>query len=315
MPRVANQFYGGYPVDPGFAIAADNLGTALFGNPALALEQARGQAQIGAWESQAEQNRAQAGYYGAQTEGERQRNAVTAGLPELMARFAGSFQQPPAAPMQGAPAAVPGMDATSLGGILAAAAMMQEGKGIDEILGVLPAYLGTDEQARRALVGRGVTPGKEFALTPERADAVAQQGYDAERAKATGVANIQAGASMYGADQDYKAKVYDTNVDSATDIKTTGIKEAGADRRDAGKPLSVAGQIYDPKTGKWIAPPPQWKPPMLTTTEESTDAAGNVIKRTRTAQVTPKPGAVPVNKIVTPPGKRRKYNPATGQIE
>jgi hypothetical protein len=63
----------------------------------------------------------------------------------------------------------------------------------DEIVGTMSAFGGGDELARRGMIGRGVTPGKEFALTPDRADDIARQGYDAEYRRAMDVEGVQSG--------------------------------------------------------------------------------------------------------------------------
>lgn len=103
------------------------------------------------------------------------------------------YAQPPAPSMVAGPGGV-SLDAFRAGlpGLISAL-VQGHVDNPDHLVGMLSAFAGDDPLARRGMVGRGVTPGKEFALSPERADDIARQGYDAEYRRAVDTENIQSG--------------------------------------------------------------------------------------------------------------------------
>lgn len=70
----------------------------------------------------------------------------------------------------------------------------------DDIVRVISAFAGDEELARRGFVGSGQNPSEWFALTPERRDEIARQGFDADYHKAVDVENIQSGDRRYSTD-------------------------------------------------------------------------------------------------------------------
>jgi hypothetical protein len=293
MPRFANRFFGGYPTSPvGAQIGAD-LGTALFGNPAMALDQMQGQARIGAFEAQAAADAARGGLYGEQTRGERIGNDALVGLPGLIAGLVAPPQ------MEGEAGAAPPMetfDPNRLAAVAAAALQGNRGGNLGELMRTLGAFAGGDGLARRGMVAGGQTPGENFAITPERADEIRRQGFSADLAKSLGVANIGAAADRYGAD-----------VKAGADVKVAGIKDAGDTIRAASAPRAVDGAITYDNGKTWVRPPPGYTPPVVTRSVTTRDAEGRETGKTeRKYQAAPD---------VSPPKRRQKYNPATGKIE
>lgn len=154
-----------------------SLGKALFGDPEAAAKLAMQRAQLNNYNAQAEEAKAHAGLYTGQAEGVGIQNGASRSLPDLIASM---FTQPEAtAPVDPAGTSTPyysgGFDPVALrAGLPAAMAAMAQMKGdkVDPnaIIGGLTAMLGDDEFARRGMVAQGHTPGKDFALTPERAD-------------------------------------------------------------------------------------------------------------------------------------------------
>lgn len=223
MARGNNFYYQ----DPTAEIGS-SLVRAIFGDPAAAAQQQRHKAEIA-------EREAHTRLYASQAAGQEGQNTAATSLPELIAQLTPRAPDPATVTTLDDPrfmdASVPSAlqqtpdQAMRLGlpAVIAAMAQMQGDKAsTSETIGTLASFLGGDEMARRGLVAQGHTPDKDFALTPERADAIARQGYDAEQAKAFGVAdidrrsafdvatvnnrddipvaNIQAAASRYGAD-------------------------------------------------------------------------------------------------------------------
>lgn len=265
MPRSASPFY--YPQDQavGAQIGA-SLGKALFGDPELAAQVALRRAQMENYSASADEARAHAGLYHSQQDGQDGQNTASSSLGQLIA---GLFPQQPAAAAAPAPAPVdplaPLPDATAapaaaaapaapavtfdpqsfrngLPGLFTALAQMQ-GDKVDpnKVIGGLAAMFGNDEFARRGMVGEGVTPGENFALTPERADDIRQQGFDASYKKDTAVAGINhvsdipvariqqqtsergqdvsASTTRRGQDLEHGDRVYGINVKAGADIE------------------------------------------------------------------------------------------------
>lgn len=222
MSRTPNFYYQGDPT----ADVASSLARAIFGDPEAAARQREQQA--------IEMERAaRTRSANAQAIGQENQNTAATGLPALFARL----QSPPPPPLPslddpgfldgaGPSAPMPDRDAVfrdNLAPVIAALAQMQGDKVVPrQSIGTLASFFGGDEMARRGLVAQGHSPSADFAISPDRADQIAQQGYDADQTKAFGVAginrksafdvatlnnrdkvavaNIQAGASRYGAD-------------------------------------------------------------------------------------------------------------------
>lgn len=170
------------------------LGKALFGDPQARAELEQHQAKLDYMGAQTRESDAHAGVYGEQSRGLGIQNGAAEGLPGIIASM---FQpQPvpapadPLAALPEAPNPVDGMKA-GLPGLFASLAQMQGDKvNPNAIVGGLAAMFGTDEFARRGLVAQGDTPGEKFAITPERADDIRNQEFNADYAKSTAVAGI-----------------------------------------------------------------------------------------------------------------------------
>lgn len=190
MARGQNFFYQ----DP-TANVADSLAKAIFGDPAAAAQQRQQQAEI-------HERQSRAGLYQAQANGQIGQNEAAAGLPALLREFAAA--NAPRAPGPGIdspefadfgtpmPTPAPDRDPTAALANLIAGMGQMNGDKIDptKIMGAYGAFGGGDEMARRGLIAQGSTPGKDFAITPERADAIALANAQQEQAKAFGVAGI-----------------------------------------------------------------------------------------------------------------------------
>lgn len=215
--RQVNPYASPYPTDPTFAIIGEGLGRALFGDPAARQAQQQAEAERQVAIARAQQARSAAGYDDARTRGVTIQNDASSNLVKLLTE--GFAPQPAPVDMstggsladvvsslgtgagmeeQGIlpppPVVAPSADERlrSLAPALFGTMAQMQGDKVDPngVIGGLAALLGSDEFARRGLIAQGKTPGDEFALTPERADAIRAQGYSAEYKKATDVATI-----------------------------------------------------------------------------------------------------------------------------
>lgn len=190
MARGQNFFYQ----DPTADIAG-NLAKAIFGDPAAAAQQRQQQAEI-------HERQSRAGLLQAQANGQIGQNEAAAGLPALLREFAAANAPRPPGPGIDSPefadfgtpmpAPAPRPDPTvALANLIAGMGVMN-GDKIDptKIMGAYGAFGGDDEMARRSLVAQGSTPGKDFAITPERADAIALANAMQDQKQAFGVAEI-----------------------------------------------------------------------------------------------------------------------------
>jgi len=240
MARFENPFRSSpYPTDPTWGALGQNLVTALFGDPTAAREKQAEEAKIDALLAGANADRERGGYYHAQAMGETQKyegregvggiiaNLIRASsapmalspaggadgdwtarlLPDLEAASRQELGLPPgpiiATPPVPMPTATNDVDAFREGlPALLGALIRGDVDQPDEVVRAVSAFAGGDELARRGLVGAGDTPGEWFAITPERRDAIARQGYDAEYRKAVDVENIQSGDRRYDTDVD-----------------------------------------------------------------------------------------------------------------
>ncbi|MCL6684456.1 hypothetical protein [Sphingomonas alba] len=216
MARGSNPFYYGAERNLGDALG-QTLGRAIFGDPELRAQQELQRQQTANYAAQAAEAQAHSGLYGAQAADQAARTAarnqfgslaqslLDASLPQLVAAPAGAD---PLAPL---PDPAPAFDRQgfqrSIVPFIAALAGAQENPNVGDTVQALGAYLGDDQFARRALVAGGKTPGKEFALTADRADAIAAQEYAKDRDVATinnasdiPIARIQAATAARGQD-------------------------------------------------------------------------------------------------------------------
>lgn len=273
MPRYANPYPNGpYPTDATFGIAAESIARALFGDPQARAEQEQQQAQM-------DRIKAATGYDLSRTEGVDIQNRASRGLPGIFAQILAPQQQPqiqappvtdmaslaematgaapmPAVPVVAAPTAAEPFDGINVVGAkpinfddalrnmtpeLLATLAQAQGDKVDPnaLLGGLAAIFGSDEMARRGMVGQGKTPDKDFALTMERADDIAAQGYDADYKSKTGVAtinnrdnipvaNIRAGATVDAARIAGDSRVEVAGVQNVGKTDVALIKEGGA---------------------------------------------------------------------------------------
>ena len=184
--------------DPAIAATAQNLGTMIFGNPddQEARELRRAQAGL-----------ARANTIKAQQEAEAARAAATA-----RAGLGGVFRNilfddtagPPTAegvgpaPVRVAPDVSRARAATALGDV--AQAYPDKPGNLGDVMRTILALSGDDALARSGMVAGGATPGENFALTPERADAISARDAAESQSQAIAVENIRSGDRRYAAD-------------------------------------------------------------------------------------------------------------------
>lgn len=222
----AQNFYYQNPMES----IGSSLATAIFGNPEMAQKAAMQRSQMA-------ENDARARLAGAQAQGHEDQHTAGESLPALLAAMNApnaplpSLDDPnfviDAAP-SGPPPAPDANFRNSLPAVVAALSRMQ-GDKVDtgETIGTLASFLGGDELARRGLVAQGHTPGEEFALTPERADAIARQGYDADQAKSFGVARINHESDIPVANIRARSAFNVAQVNHANDIPVAEIGARG----------------------------------------------------------------------------------------
>jgi hypothetical protein len=211
MPRGSNFYYSGN--DQLGAALGQTLGRALFGDPEAAAKLQLQQAQMDNYAASAEEARKHGGLYDAQTNDQTQR---TAGSRQLSDLFAGFANQPTTAVpgVAPAPAFTPEAVHSALPAMLAAMALAKgDDLPVAETLAQLPAYSGDDTLARQSMIAQRHTPGKEFAVTSGRADAIAKQGNDADYRQATDVARIN-----------HSTDVAVANANHASDIPVANIQ-------------------------------------------------------------------------------------------
>lgn len=209
------------------AALGDTLARAFFGDPAMRQAQQEHQAELALREAQARQANAHAGYFDAQTAGVGIQNDASRGLPGLLANM---FTQAPIAlnvdvtdpnapAIPDAGAFDPAAFRAGLPAVIGAMAQMN-GDKVDPagIVGTLAAMMGDDEFARRGMVAQKVTPGENFALTSDRADAISARDAKEDYSEATDVARIN-----------HASDIPVANIKAGADVKVAGIK-ADADR-------------------------------------------------------------------------------------
>ena len=201
MPRSPNFAYQ----DPTGSII-QSLGRALFGDPAAHAAQAKVQSEAALREAQTGEAIAHGGLYGAQSADQTQRTGGALSMSQLIASMAPPQPAAPAPaqaapsdtlaplpeapPPQAAPAFNPAEFQGRIAQVMAAMALAQGGKVDPGTVGSLSAMFGDDEYARRGMVAQGHTPGKEFAITPDRADVIRSDEAGNSLAQALGVAGV-----------------------------------------------------------------------------------------------------------------------------
>ena len=245
MPRTPNAFSYQDPT----ASIADSIVRALFGDPELAAQQAQQKAEMDQRAAQAEEARAHAGYYQSQTAGQDGMNAGSASFPTKLADYLKTFQTPPMTPettpitsvsdprflsdvgkpLPVAPQIDPVAQSSALAELLGAMGQAQGDKlNISDLAGMMGAFGGDDEFARRGMAAQGQSPSKDFAITPERADAIAQQGFASDLAKAMGVATINHANDIPVAQINNRDDVPVANINRASAFDVAGVKAAGS---------------------------------------------------------------------------------------
>ena len=253
MPRAPNFSYQ----DPTAAIA-DGLVKSIFGDPQAAQAQQKARAEAALRDAQAEQATQHAALFSQQADAQHDQNAAAVSLPELFARLGTPAQQVPSIDDPaflegvGTQPPVPTEMEQFRGNLAPAVAAMgqMQGDKIDPraVIGTLASFFGGDEMARRGLVAQGHTPGAAFAITPERADAIAAQGYGAKQSLAESVATInnrddvpvaqiRSGDSRYATNARERSSNFATSSRAATgrevaDARAAAAREA-AERKDA----------------------------------------------------------------------------------
>ena len=244
MPRAPTFHYQNPMGDIG-----SSLVRAIFGDPQAAQAQQKAQAEAELRDAQARQANEHAALYRAQTGQQEIKNTASSGVPEFIARLSAPPQTVPTLDdpgfLEGVGTAPPVPTAdeqfrSNLGPAVAAMAQMN-GDKVDprQVIGTLASFFGGDEMAARGLAAQGRVTGPDFAVTPGRADKVAARNAGAKQSLAESVAginnrddvpvaNIQAGASRYGADKSAGASMYGADARASASRYATDAKGVGA---------------------------------------------------------------------------------------
>jgi hypothetical protein len=252
MARGSNFYYSG---DQQLgATIGESLGRALFGDPAAAAAQQQAAAEAALSDARTQQALAAAGYDTSRTADQTFRTDSRRQFSPLAQAFLGpqGVGQPapsvavPADPLAALPEASPApqFDRGALGQFIAALAGANENPDIGEAIGALTAITGDDGLARQGAIAQFGKTDKDFALTSERADAIAKQGYDADYRADTAVASINHATDIpvanikAGADRDV------ATINGVTDRDVADIKETGDYDRQGAIDLGGAfGQV------------------------------------------------------------------------
>lgn len=115
--------------------------------------------------------------------------------------------------------------------------LVQAGQGahVPDFMGTIDAQAGNDETARRGFIGAGHEPGEWFALTPERRDEIARQGFDAQMARE----QVQSADRRRGQDVAASTSRYSTDVGAST---TRRGQDIGARTTERGQDISADTQ-------------------------------------------------------------------------
>lgn len=96
-----------------------------------------------------------------------------------------------------------------------------------QVVGSLASFLGGDEMARRGLIAQGQTPGKDFAITSDRADAIANRDADAKQQTAWGTARINHASDVPVAQVRAGATLGAARIGADSRVTVAGMKAAG----------------------------------------------------------------------------------------
>lgn len=203
MPRIANPYY----TDPTYGVIAQNLGTALFGNPQLAAQAKLQRSQMNNFDAQAEEARAHGGLYDAQGREVTARVTARNGLPALFGEKLGAIGQ--ANPDDFTPEAVYKYEAAAP--LLAA--------GTPAVPGVTPAVpvvMPTENQSRLLGAVLGLAPNENTAYTVEQGTAHQRADLDSKEGIAKYGDDTRLKGTIYSADSRASTSRYGTNVGAAT---------------------------------------------------------------------------------------------------
>lgn len=263
MPRAPNFGYQDPTQDIG-----NSLVRAIFGDPAAAQQQRKLQSEAALRTAQTGEATAHGRLFGSQADGQDGQNTASASLPALFANLAprpteqgdpsqptvpvdpgfAHFAPPADVPMAApAPAAPPpSPDQAFRAGLPALMAAMSQARG-DKMdpsatVATLASFLGGEEMARRGQISQGHTPGKDFAITPERADTIAstQSASDLAQAIGTahenhatdfGVARIHAASAGNVATINNRDNIPVANIQAASAANVAGIRTGSGTSR------------------------------------------------------------------------------------
>jgi hypothetical protein len=254
MAIKTNSFYA----DPGMGAGIENLGRAIFGNPEDRIKMALADAQgryYGARseEAQADADRKRAALKAAQTIGTDIGNALFAEAPGP------NLDGSAGVPMRRAPDEI----RRSMPIVLnrAATAYADKPDALGQIFALIGAMSGDDALARQGMVATGKTPGEHFAITPERADGIRKQGFDAQYTREIDQENIREGGRM--------ARRYDNPVEMDPD-KTYVFRPGDVRTPKAAVPQGEGlGSLFvnpdpSPRPDKFVVSPVEGQPGKFT---------------------------------------------------
>ncbi len=186
MPIIPNTYYQ----NPGVGQVVSNLGLAIFGDPEARAKRDLYGAQTQSYQAEADSRRATADKTRAETRPlvtrADQYDVLPATVASIFAPVAGETPQQHAAriaPFVGQVLQAGGGDAAAMG------------NGLQDLFSTAYAADGTDAGGRTGLIIGGHTPGKDYAGTAARADQIAAQEAQEDRATKYGVARIDQGAA------------------------------------------------------------------------------------------------------------------------
>lgn len=206
MPRVANPYY----TDPSYGVIAQNLGTALFGDPRAAAAAKLQRAQMDNYGAQADEARAHSGLYDAQGREVTAKVDARGRLSELFGPKLGAIGQ--ANPDDFTPEAVYKYEAAAP--LLAA--------GTPAVPGVTPAapvVMPTENQSRLLGAVLGLAPNENTAYTVEQGAAHQKADLDSKE-----------GIARYGDDTRLKGTIYSANSSAGSSRYATNVGAATARR-------------------------------------------------------------------------------------
>lgn len=203
MPRIANPYY----TDPTYGVIAQNLGTALFGDPRAAAAAKLQRAQMNNFDAQADEARAHGGLYDAQGREVTAKVDARGRLSSIFGEKLGAIGQ--ANPDDFTPEAVYKYEAAAP--LLAA--------GTPAVPGVTPAVpvvMPTENQSRLLGAVLGLAPNENTAYTVEQGTAHQRADLDSKEGIAKYGDDARLKGTIYSADSSAGSSRYATNVGAAT---------------------------------------------------------------------------------------------------